>query len=373
MNRRALTAISLALLAVGFVIVTTNDVAGQRHKRRAAPATKVVTVDYSRFLHGKEHLQDRKGAEVACNTCHKIPTGNSQQLRGFPDVTDYPGHDACVGCHRKQFFVGARPPVCANCHTVISPDKGTRFDFPRLPRPPEFRIEFPHGKHQDVIALLNKRKKFFDQARGERVSLVAFAHVADDRKPGYNNCTVCHSQNVIKPAGAHEKWVDGYFKTIPERHSACFSCHWSGTKPTSDQCEGCHKPGVPLLRERQSAKFNHEGGGDGKDKSHPAECTKCHINITKPSIVTGRTPDVPITSCASCHNQKPTPGAEPVKCSEPENFRGAHIILDELGCLKTNKTFSCAYCHDSKIGQREAPASHFLVTGIDQFARKDLP
>src|SRR6266576_1772557 len=88
----------------------------RNRRRRSTPALPPARiVDYSNFSHAtKEHQR-------ACNTCHKIPTSNWQKTSTFPDTADYPGHDACVSCHRSQFFKGARPVICSGCHTQVSP------------------------------------------------------------------------------------------------------------------------------------------------------------------------------------------------------------------------------------------------------------
>ena len=142
---------SLALLmCVCAAILASALIAGgaQRQRRKPAQRTAAPAVDYSRFSHAtKKH-------QAGCNTCHKAPTENWKKVRDFPDVADYPGHEACVSCHRPQFFKGARPVICSNCHTTVSPRNDLRFAFrnPLVPR--QFVIEFPHDKHQDVIAAL---------------------------------------------------------------------------------------------------------------------------------------------------------------------------------------------------------------------------
>src|ERR1043165_2211844 len=135
-------------------------------------------VDYTKFSHSTPKHQ------AACNTCHKIPTKDWTKTSSFPDITDYPGHDACVSCHRPQFFRGARPPICSVCHSRTSPRDDARYAFRNPSSTLQFAIEFPHDKHQDVIALLR------------------FAHPPQS----YNNCTICHgSRNAT-------------FKAAPKDH-----------------------------------------------------------------------------------------------------------------------------------------------------------
>ena len=122
-------------------------VSGQRRSRRPRPRVSATpAIDYSKFSHSTPKHQG------ACNTCHKVPTKNWKKASGFPDIADYPDHDACVSCHRPQFFRGARPPICSVCHSKVSPRDDARFAFRNPASPRQFLAEFPHDKHQDVIA-----------------------------------------------------------------------------------------------------------------------------------------------------------------------------------------------------------------------------
>jgi hypothetical protein len=112
----------------------------QRRKPRRAPAarTRPAATDYSHFSHAtKKH-------QAACNTCHKVPTENWKKVRDYPDVVDFPDHDACVSCHRAQFFKGAKPAICSDCHTKVSPRDEARFAFRNPTGNRQFLIEFPH-------------------------------------------------------------------------------------------------------------------------------------------------------------------------------------------------------------------------------------
>src|ERR1041385_4349823 len=93
---------------------------------------RLSAADYSDFSHAtKKH-------QASCSTCHKIT---------FPDIKDYPNHDACVSCRRPQFFRGARPPICSVCHTKTSPRDEARLPFRNPAATRQFAIEFPHDRH----------------------------------------------------------------------------------------------------------------------------------------------------------------------------------------------------------------------------------
>ena len=284
----------------------------------------VTQIDYSKFSHSTRKHQ------AECKTCHTVP---SKTWSKFPDVVDYPDHVACVSCHRPQFFKGASPKICSVCHTKTSPRDEARYAFRNPASRLQFTIEFPHDKHQDVIARL-----FNSRTRG-----VDLAH-APPQQQNYNNCTICHaSQNAT-------------FKAAPADHASCFNCHWKSQQPVAANCNGCHKLAAPYATAtappRTSAKFIHEGGGE--KKNHVLECTACHINITKSATLRGLKPDVPITACTECHNK--------------DGLR--QDVSKELAAIDKNKTFTCVYCHAPEVGSKDPPASHYLIAERPPMKRK---
>jgi hypothetical protein len=349
MKRYTIASVLLALAALMLLgypqqFSLNGGAAGQKRPPRnpvtAAPSGPGAK-DYSKFSHyTKEHTED-------CKTCHKLPTANWQKVRAFPDVADFPGHDACVRCHRAQFFKGAQPAICSVCHTKTSPKDSARLAFRNPSRLQQFTIKFPHDKHQDVIAALPARRGSAFRSS----SLMKSAHAAADEPKHYNNCEICHAANPT-PAAPKAGWPDGYappagtFKDAPGNHASCFNCHWGHQEPTKDNCKGCHVPAatpyLPLTSpKRFSLKFQHDGGGTGASKAHPAECTTCHINITKAATLEGLKADVPIyPSCAqaSCHGK-------------------GKALEDEM--VKFSKgNFKCTKCHASDVGGKKPPVSH---------------
>jgi hypothetical protein len=283
-------------------------------------------IDYTKFSHAtKKH-------QAECKTCHVVPTKEWTRLAKFPDIVEYPDHAACVSCHRRQFFKSARPPVCSVCHTKTSPRDEARYAFRNLTSRRQFTIEFPHDKHQDVIARLYKQPKRTD-----------LAHAAPQQQ-NYNNCVICHaSQNTT-------------FKASPVDHASCFNCHWKSQEPIAANCNGCHKLSPPYdaatAPTRISLKFLHDGGGE--KKNHVMECTACHINITKSTSVRGLKPDVPITSCTECHNK--------------DGLR--QDVSKELAAIDKNRAFVCVYCHAPNVGSLDPPASHYLIAERPPMKRK---
>ncbi|HKP37419.1 MAG TPA: cytochrome c3 family protein [Pyrinomonadaceae bacterium] len=354
MKRRIIFLIILATCLFALAPAQTR-----RRRQRPRPQTQQVprtaASKYSAFLHFSE-----KHKSLGCNDCHKIPTVWTAK-RDFPDVADFPDHDACVRCHRQQFFtrqaiVGTGPAICTVCHIRAAPREDVRFAFgnpnnanqrmkPKDER--QFVIEFPHDKHQNAIAALHRLRNR-DRQAGFLRALYFRQSVADDRKPDYNNCSICH---VTNPKGITSVWADnfapgsGTFKTRPQAHDACFTCHWKTEKPAADDCAGCHKQAATFIAvttpKRISLKFAHEGG----QGEHMMECTTCHINITRASTLRGLTPDVPINACASCHRD-----------SKKTTYPKAVTIEAELEQFK--KTGNCTYCHTSDVGKKQPPPSH---------------
>jgi hypothetical protein len=307
-----------------------------------------------------------------------------------------------VRCHRQQFFtrqamVGTGPVICTTCHVRAAPREAARFAFgkpnnanqaakPKDER--QFTIEFPHDKHQNVIAFIWSapaeqsgdgaldivwssafRRPNADGDSRVNVELQSKApsrlrsagarpmeshhrlKLLYDQKTNYNNCTICHQRNdellsssLAAPAAASTP-ANKFFKTMPRSHDSCFACHWKNQKPAGGDCLGCHKPSSTFVAsaavKRISAKFNHEGGKG----EHVLECTSCHINITRATTVRGLTPDVPIAACTTCHqdNKKTT-------------YPKAVTIEEELAQFK--RTNACSYCHTSEVGTKKPPASH---------------
>lgn len=382
-ERAAPSALALCLVAFLFALLSicfpeTTPAQRRTPRRQSRPAAR-PSIDYSKFSHSTEKHK------AACNTCHKVPTRNWQTAGQFPDVADFPDHDACVSCHRRQFFRGARPAICTVCHTKVSPRDDARFTFrdPAVTR--QFSIEFPHDKHQDVIArvwpavdlqrvqfravsykfsggaaaaaLWNRRPRL---SVGEPYAPSWKAHAQDDKTKIYNNCVICHGSGARNPIAPAAGWIDSFtpdaatFKAVPTSHASCFNCHWMSQPPVSSDCGGCHKPATPYRAipspMRVSMKFRH-----GREQ-HITECTTCHINITKASSLRGLKPDVPITSCTECHNKD-----------------GLRLdVAKELQAVDKAAGFVCVYCHTSDVGRRDPPASHYVIAGREPIKRSGI-
>jgi hypothetical protein len=332
--------IKLALVGVG-VVVCANfiflNVSAQKKRSRA------------------EFSHNEKTHKQSCGSCHKLPSRNWRAAGNYPNLTDYPNHESCVGCHRQDFFAGNRPAICTICHVEAAPRGKARLRFPVRGRSQEFTLNFPHSVHQDVIALNRERESFqtahFVSARFE---------VSDEKKPQFNSCAICHqtasnlpgftarkplrTESLLEPTGETFTAQAAFFKNSPENHASCFSCHYQGQKPFATDCASCHTLTSPYfdsnIISRYSLKFDHEH----KDHSNK-DCVTCHIRITQNSDLRLMVDaDVPLLTCSSssCHG----------------NDLKAEIAKRTESLAAKQNIFQCNYCHTSAIGSYKIPITH---------------
>lgn len=354
----------------------------RRPQKTVAP--KKPRVNYSQFSH-RTHVVNQK---LECSSCHQVPSKNWKEVRkgeaAFPDATDFPEHSSCLNCHRTQFFARERPApmICSNCHIASSPRDTSRWLFPSLgdvsdPTKkrrefvPEFGVEFPHEKHIDVVG--------FNELKRERHTFVSVSLQEKKNEGSPKSCPVCHE--TYQPQGTSSEeyvtkppknlgdnfWLKkGTFKTIPNSHTVCFTCHSadSGIGPGPKDCSVCHKlrseePNLKVdfdpkravdmggtdsiiiagwSRRISAGAFRHEGG------EHPdLNCLGCH-NITALNTVDPKTMKVPVRSCG---------GAD-----------GCHIATTDDAALnfeiaqkKKDAAFVCTKCHIT-FGKEAVPEDH---------------
>jgi Cytochrome c7 and related cytochrome c len=359
--------------------------------RSARPQKKPATpkkplVDYAKFSH-QTHVVAQK---LACNSCHKVPSKNWKEVRtadaAFPDVSDFPEHASCLNCHREQFFARQRPAplICSNCHVNNSPRDTSRYLFPSLGDisdplrkrrefASEFGVGFPHDKHLDVVGL--NVPAFRDRGRFLNASL------QEKKKEGApKSCPVCHE--TYQPQGSSSEeyvtrppknigdafWLKkGTFKTTPNSHTTCFTCHNadSGIAPDSKDCGVCHKllsteqvkfdfdpklPGVMGVSDRtilnrwarrmSAGAFRHEGG------EHPdLNCTGCH-EVPTMNTLEPKTLKVAVRSCG---------GADGCHITATTDDGGA--LNFEMDQKKKDPAFVCTKCHIT-FGKEGIPDGH---------------
>jgi hypothetical protein len=332
---------------------------------------------YTEFPHNE------KAHQVECGTCHTFPSDNWNKVRpadkAFPDVTEYPKHPSCVGCHKQQFFRGAPPKICSICHVSSFPPRdSTRHPYPNpreiydlspkgKARESHFVVGFPHDKHIEIVSA----------DRADRGSFInASFESGVRRRAGEDSCKVCHQ--TYKPQGdSKEEYVtpppaklgDGFwlkkgtFKSAPIGHTTCFTCHNTdmGIAPAPSNCAACHhlKPDQPTQdfdaglatgmgitdkimlyswRRRESAgKFQHDFFAHAD-----SSCSTCH-NVLTMNTADPLTRKVSITACATCHVTSTVDEGGAV------NF--------EIGKRADDAKFQCIKCH-IVFGKLPVPKSH---------------
>ena len=312
------------ILVVGFAL----SVVPVEAQRRARPR-----VNYTNFSHATHTTKEK----LACASCHKFPTANWKEVRkgdaAFADVVEFPEHASCLNCHRQQFFARERPvpQICSNCHVKATPKDTTRYPFPSLGEPffatakavgyvSEFRVFFPHSKHEDAAA-----------------------------------CDDCH------------KTHQGAFKTRPFSHASCFTCHNAESElaPLPANCDACHKQSGTQKRLSDfdekaastmeakdwwslTASRNRTSAGAFKHEVHAdleLKCAQCHNMATLDTTVDA-TKKVPVKSCG---------GAEGCHVTATVDDGGA--LNYEIAERSKDAKFVCTKCHVA-FGNRPVPATH---------------
>ncbi len=369
--RLAASGIFVGLMATAILFLRGPD--GVAAQSAAKPTPRPAK--YSQFDHStKAHRLD-------CAACHKFPSKNWNKVRtgdaAFPDITEYPSHNSCVRCHTQQFFKGARPAICAICHTVATPRSAPRHPFPN-PREifdrsvkgktatSEFAIRFPHDTHTAIVSSIRTSTPTFVNA--------AFVR-AEPRRTAEASCSVCHQ--TMAPLGDSdveyltpppEKLGDGFwlkkgtFKSIPTSHATCFTCHSAdtGINPAPSNCAGCHQlksvqppADIPAnastmtggnkmmtdlwARRTSSGVYRHEHFAHAD-----LSCSACH-NVSTMNTADPITTRVPIASCATCH------------ATATSDDGGA--LNYEVDMRKADASFQCIKCH-IVFGKSPIPDSH---------------
>jgi hypothetical protein len=392
-RNRELGVFAFVVLATFLTILVMSATGSSSARPQRPRAQKPVTapkkprIDYAKFSH-QTHAVAQK---LACNSCHKVPSKNWKEVRkgdaAFPDVSDFPEHASCLNCHREQFFARERPApaICSNCHIAISPRDTTRYAFPSLgdltdPKlkrrefVSEFGVGFPHDKHIDVVGfnLPGSRKD-----RGRFVN----ASLQERKKDGPpKSCPVCHetyqpqgnssAEYVTKPPKniGDAFWLKkGTFKTTPNSHTVCFTCHSadSGIAPAPTDCNICHKlRSLPALKVDFDAKlantigitdatilgkwtrrisagaFRHEGG------EHPdLNCMGCH-NVPTMNTLDAKTLKVPVRSCGG-----------PDGCHITATTDDGGALNFEIDQKKKDPNSVCTKCHIT-FGKEGVPEDH---------------
>jgi hypothetical protein len=308
----------------------------------------------------------KEGKYADCKSCHATPTfptrnwvlPRADKQDPFPDVRNFPYHTACFACHERDKFANGGA-FCAGCHTAPGLRARAVLPFPIKSHPTQFVTVFPHDVHQDIIASKGTKGDY------AVAHFVLASFTADDNKDiASYNCAVCHT-TFDKPVKSSERdplsdkklsppipdpfaAKAAYFKSVPNSHAYCFTCHYQRTSPISTDCAGCHKLADKPYFERTdvprfSIKFSHEEVKKDKpdEKVHNQDCVTCHTQTVRSSnlqeLKSQKDPDVAYVTCANCHEAD---------------------LSKETDERAKNPAFQCTYCHTKNLGRYKTPASH---------------
>lgn len=365
-----------AMIAVLFIVVLHAVLGPARVIEGSAVQAVTEQARYSKFSH------DVAAHKIDCSKCHTFPSANWKAVRpsgeAFPDITDYPGHNSCINCHRQQFFRGARPQICTICHTTPGPRNSARHPFPnpreRYDTSPkgadaesEFEIKFPHETHIHIVSRM-------------KPGAIQLAKVGWDRNGrSEESCAVCHQTYMPQGDSDAEYFVPppkdigdsfwlkkGTFKTSPIGHTSCFTCHSAevGIEPAPTNCAACHvfkqepyaadkdpalwvRMGIRdrIIRDAWSSRIS-SGTFRHEFVSHAEmNCSTCH-DIAALDKLNRRSAKVPITSCNFCH------------ITGTSDDGG--ILNFEIDSRQADASFRCIKCHLA-YGTQPIPESHFMA------------
>jgi hypothetical protein len=369
---RLIVLTGLLLLQPGFHI---TDAQRRTNRRRPPAATKTKARDYSNFLH-EHHRKDSKGQELACASCHTVPTlefPNTIAAATNPTIKGFPYHESCMECHRRtppQFFRSSTPIVCTVCHTRSSPRLTAKEVLP-FPKPENVR---------------------------SRELVGYFAHGSREHRNATRDCSSCHLKDQRTPVSINATAGErdfvpsaGTFRMLPVGHANCFAnCHWDKDEPKKDQCAGCHFTPTALATKQQlspmagellkdwprvwprrlSLKFNHDSKNHREEDNPELVCTKCHDTIRQTERL--EVPDVKIRSCADsqCHFER----------TSKTSIRKEMLAEDEdIAEGRDNDPRSkagantCSGCHAKAVGGLPPPCSHYQLFDEKYFNFTDYP
>jgi hypothetical protein len=313
----------------------------------------------------------------------------------FQDVTDYPEHSSCIGCHRQQFFSGARPAICTNCHTNPSPNDGSRHPFPNPPEifnaspkgqgaVKDFGISFPHDKHVDIVGRQDvpSRARFpFRLASFEQSTSAAKSEQkAEESEP--KSCAVCHK--TYQPQGESDEefvtkppkdlaenafWLKkGNVQDLPDARRMLHMPYSGRSSARVFRLGACHKL-LPPARQIPLTQAH--------DEFDPKLAATMGINDrvalqkwSKRETVKFRHEWIPHASlsCVTCHTVATLNTLDPKTRTQVKSCggegTGCHIEATNEGILnlefeqkKANPAFQCTKCH-VRNGTNQAPQTH---------------
>ncbi len=192
------------------------------HHRHVRASGEDCSVCHHVYDQGRKKLVYQKGAEDACNACHKQPGGIEQH--SARDAA----HITCINCHiERQGRVGRTGPwLCSGCHGAAELAKIQKIED----APPPERGQ-PAGT--------------WIAAKGAGAGAVPFNHELHQGQAV--SCSACHHESIGKCEECHTllpgqkaggvSLADAYH--LPGSELSCVGCHQKLSG--QGQCAGCHQ------------------------------------------------------------------------------------------------------------------------------------
>ena len=213
----------MALLATLVLIQTPSIVSDAQRRQRRRPsrvsssATEVAK--YSKFTHQTHGPdgQDARAKVLKCSDCHAVPSPTPVATVTDANPPDplqrHTYHDDCFGCHEREIYRGARPAMCAVCHTRVSPRATARDVY-------EWKFITAKFNHLGGGSKRSHMEKKCEEC-----------HTADAETPRVKfpgapiaACFQCHKSNkprIVAEIDSFQEILEGRAQGTPE----CIGCH----------------------------------------------------------------------------------------------------------------------------------------------------
>lgn len=295
------------------------------HAEHQGAGGELRPFDQSAFDHARDANYPLDGRHAplatACAACHKT--------RSFLSVST-----SCASCH-ADVHKGSLGATCETCHSTKTPfkDVSQGFDHARA----AFRLD---GAHQKVACASCHQNQVF---KGLAFARCNDCHT-DPHTPRMNEaCATCHTaaswrtrrvdhaRTRFPLLGKHETTVCAACHVRPAlqvtpKYDTCAACHQDPHRGSFKQaCSACHNEASFA-----KAPFDHATTPFPLTGKHaPAQCVRCHKNLTRVATRTGRAAAVADIDfrglkreCAACHDDthRGDLGASCETCHGTERF-----------------------------------------------------
>jgi hypothetical protein len=230
-------------------VLAMADCAGCHMQERLSIARgRVMITEGLRFSHG-DHVQDRKGAQIGCDSCHN-EIANSQSVK---DVS-IPKMQECAKCHQDPARTPERVRIarCEVCHEGMVDGNTPRTHLAGSSLPENHTLEF-RTNHAEQAADKDANCKYCHE------------NLSGNSR---DSCFQCHE--IMRPRDHQLGWRnDSHGREASVNRDRCASCH------QADYCTACHS--IPPRSHQPLGEFRL-GGHAQSARFGLSSCMACHTN-----------------------------------------------------------------------------------------------